>query len=387
MATYKLEVLVTGQWVQRMKEMNFKLCVAKKVNGKFTVVWASKKHWEDAYEIGTIEKFAPGELLQQARAKTQPIAFGQTVVRKKDGTLSEATGQPHGASFELVNEGAKTFVVLDQQIGNEFSTIWADPDGMVNGVMELTPHPKVMVFFEKTMETGTMFIKVKNPSIEVDFTGHTERTVSFVEDAETPGVGIWVQGAVKGLGNAVQMSYSVEDGFKPLAGGHTLTGDEAGDRLSHAYGHSWVDTFCFTKKVNNSYTGVSEAFGADRHLATHGAKVTVDNQGDETKLSVDQKIDSKFQFVWADHDGTFSSTVDLTPRPPMFAEVLSPAHGVNFIGGNRVEGESGHWHLGGGGGGGAGWTPWTLEWTVLNASDPPCTSSRVPSTDPESSTL
>ncbi|KZV84473.1 hypothetical protein EXIGLDRAFT_700424 [Exidia glandulosa HHB12029] len=234
MAEYKLTVYITGQWVQRMKDMEVNLCVAKKVNDSYTVVFNSKDRdydfqnefkWSDQYKVGAIAKFDAGEsLLTVAASRKVPIAFGQTVVRNENGTLENAAGpiDTKKSSFAVDNRGGMTSVVVDQLIGTTHKTIWADPKGMPAANIELTPQPKVMVFFHKIMKSGVMFAEVKGRTIEVDFSDSKEGTVSYVDIPSIPGGGGWVAGkadVADHLAAPVMMSYSVKEGFQPLDSG------------------------------------------------------------------------------------------------------------------------------------------------------------------------
>ncbi|KZV84471.1 hypothetical protein EXIGLDRAFT_776506 [Exidia glandulosa HHB12029] len=241
METYKLEVLITGDWVERMKRMKYALCVAKKVNSCYSVVWTSTRDynyeneysWTDDYQVGAVQGFEAGQdLIKLPATKKQHISFGQTVVREPNGVLKAATGAPNGESFIVANMGGETHIVVDQMIGANFQTTWVDPDGTINGKVKVTPQLKVLVFFEKDITTGTMFVEVNYPAIEIDFTGTARQTVAFVESKSIEKAGVWVQGGGDNFAEPVQTSYSVRNGFQPLAGGYTYTGDVTEDEGS-----------------------------------------------------------------------------------------------------------------------------------------------------------
>ncbi|KZV90670.1 hypothetical protein EXIGLDRAFT_770636, partial [Exidia glandulosa HHB12029] len=125
-----------------MKQLQYALCVAKKVNNSYTVVWTSKRDynsvndfsWVDEYQVGAIQSFEDGEsLLKKTTTTPKKIAFGQTVIRGTDGLLKDASGQPSGASFTVDNQGGLVHLMVNQKIGEKFQTVWADPIGVING--------------------------------------------------------------------------------------------------------------------------------------------------------------------------------------------------------------------------------------------------------------
>ncbi|KZV94437.1 hypothetical protein EXIGLDRAFT_834969 [Exidia glandulosa HHB12029] len=197
MPTYKLDVFVTDAWPYELKQAVYSLCIAKKVNSSYSVVWTAMQdyefynefRWEDSYKLGTIQMFEDGKnLVKMAAGKKQPVTFGQTVVRDHKGILNVATGAPSGKpSFTLQNEGGPTFPIVDQLFNNEFKTSWSASLGMIYGYVSLELRPKVLIFFQKGMKTGDMFATIPGAVCEIDFTGVTEKAVSFVTSGSQRG--------------------------------------------------------------------------------------------------------------------------------------------------------------------------------------------------------
>ncbi len=92
--------------------------------------------------------------------------------------------------FDVKNSYGPICLGVNCLISGKFETIFVSPEPAIPGTAEFTPVNKVKVWFEESMETGTMIYHITSDSIEVDFTGRTEARVGYV--GKEPGNGRWV---------------------------------------------------------------------------------------------------------------------------------------------------------------------------------------------------
>ncbi|KAJ7456022.1 hypothetical protein B0H11DRAFT_1739596 [Mycena galericulata] len=221
--TFTLIVKIDPQQVTLLKEAGYSLCISKKVNNVYCVVWQSMSfsvtntiNWTESYQTWASVKFAEGALVR-AETNAVPIAFGQTAVLSTAGVMGDATGAKTGGSFVVVNEWQPCNIGVSQEINGHFSPTFVNPQKTIVGEEELTPIVSVMVFFDRTLETGTMFTRAKSSTCEVTYMGDSTKTVSYVDDGNGRGNGIWVAGTPAfGFSAVVPRSYSVEKGFVTL---------------------------------------------------------------------------------------------------------------------------------------------------------------------------
>jgi hypothetical protein len=124
MATYILQVNIDPGMLPFLRDGGYYLCIAKKVNEKYNVVWSGQRdflaaniyQWKENYQVFGIQSFKQGDIVKPVTAE-QDIAFGQTCVFV-DGTSKPAQGTPDDSGkFSVVNECAVLGVGVNCDLG------------------------------------------------------------------------------------------------------------------------------------------------------------------------------------------------------------------------------------------------------------------------------
>ncbi|TFK33674.1 hypothetical protein BDQ12DRAFT_766366 [Crucibulum laeve] len=180
-----------------LKSGGFNLCVAKKVNGAYTVVWSGKNDylhkntfaWEEDYQVFGSNQFKVGALVQ-AETNEEDIAYGQTSVLDSAGVMKPASGPiDKSGKFYVQNEFGKICLGVNQKLNGTFLPIFVSPT-VIAGKATFEPIVEVKVWLQTHVETKTMIFDVTEPGIEVTYSGGTSKTVAY-EGKE--GLGQWVQ--------------------------------------------------------------------------------------------------------------------------------------------------------------------------------------------------
>ncbi|KAJ7690177.1 hypothetical protein B0H14DRAFT_2156552, partial [Mycena olivaceomarginata] len=169
----------------------YQLCISKKVNNDYCVVWQGSMlpttiQWVEQYQVFASNTFKNGGLVQASSAPVG-IAFGKVSSR---GTMQPATGPVTGGSFTVDNEYQPVNFGVSQEVNGKFLPIYVDKTLTVIGTETLTPITAVLAFFSKELTTSSMYTTATSSSIEVTYMGTTTNTISYVDDGST-GNGIW----------------------------------------------------------------------------------------------------------------------------------------------------------------------------------------------------
>ena len=170
-----------------LKDNNYKLCFAKKVNDTYNVVWQSlgdylvtnSFSWVPMYELFASNTFE-SEVTVEVTTNIVDIGLGEESTLNSAGLLSDpVTGGPSD-SVTMINEYGPIHPGMNQLStsaeGTISTPIYVAEYQAVLGSVELTPIEYVMVWFEQNIETSTMFSTARSNSIEINMTGVDEQT-------------------------------------------------------------------------------------------------------------------------------------------------------------------------------------------------------------------
>ncbi|UTW61789.1 hypothetical protein KFE98_17520 [bacterium SCSIO 12741] len=186
-----VHVSMSTETLIALKREQLKLCFAKKVGDSFNVVWKSEKNylvnnkfsWQPAYQLFATNKFRSGVEVQVHTNKVT-CGLGETSTMNKEGVMLPAvTGGPQTAltfdnDFALIHAGVCQLSEDDE--GNiESEVIFVDAFKTPLGHNTLTPKEEVMIWFERNVETGTMFSEAKSNPIVVNLTHTNQQSVFY----------------------------------------------------------------------------------------------------------------------------------------------------------------------------------------------------------------
>ncbi|THG95706.1 hypothetical protein EW026_g5995 [Hermanssonia centrifuga] len=200
MSTYTLTVNVNSDDVLRLKQAGYKLCIAKRVNGKYDVVWSGADFlvkntfkWDSEFQVFGSQTFEGG-LQVSADTEEQDIKFGETCTLDQYGRMRPAHGSadPKSGVLHVENNYRLMHIGVNAKLGKSWSPIYLSEQPFYTGKVDLTPVEKVMIWFDSKSATGTMLVDAITDCLELDFTGNTApQTVLYASDPNTPGKGGW----------------------------------------------------------------------------------------------------------------------------------------------------------------------------------------------------
>jgi hypothetical protein len=178
--TFTLDVHVDDDAIEELKKDGYQLCIAKKVMGKYTVVWEGRDfmnenhfEWQEQYEIFTVAEFKEG-LLTEATDDPQAIASGQTCLLDANGVLGDAQGPVDSSGvFHLDNDFGEVHVAVSSLLGGTFKPIFVTPENVVRGIVDLEPINNIMVWFDNELTTSMMFEHAVSRNEELEYEGST----------------------------------------------------------------------------------------------------------------------------------------------------------------------------------------------------------------------
>lgn len=197
MATESIIVQIDNDQLTAQKSNNYSLYLAKKVNGKFTVIWQSKgpvasvnnPSYENTnlfdiaipnYQVNyTNIPIVKGSVTFTSSGKAMSIALGQSVKLDGNGVFGTPTNTGTTGEITVDNslQGNPHEILLDDQGNPIFVNI---DSGMNVGVATLAPIDEYQVWFDNYQDTGTIIAhNVSNPGL-VTFSGGTDTlTISY----------------------------------------------------------------------------------------------------------------------------------------------------------------------------------------------------------------
>ncbi|TFK33675.1 hypothetical protein BDQ12DRAFT_727609 [Crucibulum laeve] len=195
--SYTLVVEISTDQLEVLKSKGFNLCVAKKVNGAYTVIWSRKSDylhkntfkWDKDYQVFGLNEFKVGSRAE-AQTNEVDITYGQTCVLNSVGVMQPATG-PIGKSgeFYVQNELGKISIGVNQKLNGSFLPIFVSPT-VIAGKASFEPIDEVKVWLQSHVETSTTITDINEPGIEVTYSSEISKTVAY-EGKE--GLVQWVQ--------------------------------------------------------------------------------------------------------------------------------------------------------------------------------------------------
>ncbi|SHF78562.1 hypothetical protein [Vibrio gazogenes] len=177
----EVHIEIASEDFKVLKTGGYNLCFAKKVGDTFNVVWHSNYKylrfdtfsWTPLYQLFGSNTFAGGVTVHAA-TENRNCNLGQTCTLDSYGELSLAKDGGSSTALTFNNEYGPIHTGVNQLLttasGQKSLPIYVSEAQEVVGNVELTPKESVMVWFEKNIETSTMFSTARSNSIEIDMT-------------------------------------------------------------------------------------------------------------------------------------------------------------------------------------------------------------------------
>jgi hypothetical protein len=183
-----VNIAITSDDLNFLKDNAYRLCFAKKVNHTFDVVWQSYQDyldnnsflWTPVYQLFGSNQFV-GNVTVKVQTNTVNIDLGQQATLDKEGVLGNASTGGKSTGITLVNDYGPIHPGLNQLstgIGGqqESTPIYVATDQIALGSDLLTPIEEIMVWFEQNIETSTMFSDARSNSVTIDMTESNSET-------------------------------------------------------------------------------------------------------------------------------------------------------------------------------------------------------------------
>lgn len=175
----------------KLKENHYRLCLAKKVNDTYNVVWTSNvdylSHnnfsWTPHFQLFGTNTFEDNVKVV-AQTNQRNIWLGQQATLNKAGVIGEvSTGGPSTGltlhnNYGAIHPGVNQVLTVDGE--QRTNSIYVAEDQIVSGSTTLTPKEIVMVWFQQDVETGTMFSTSRSNSTEIDLTKSNSETREYI---------------------------------------------------------------------------------------------------------------------------------------------------------------------------------------------------------------
>ncbi|PPQ64860.1 hypothetical protein CVT26_002578 [Gymnopilus dilepis] len=195
--TFNLTVQISDNQLTNLKDLGYNLCIAKKVNQNYTVVWSGNQsylsnnifEWEESYQVFGTNTFQNGALVNVATNQVD-IAFNQTSILSKEGVMEPATGSIAPGPFFVDNQLGDIHIGVNALLGGSFLPIYVSPE-VVQSINTLQPITTVMAWFALSQNTSTMFFQSETQGIEVVYDGTTTAIISY---SGPDGLGTWADG-------------------------------------------------------------------------------------------------------------------------------------------------------------------------------------------------
>lgn len=192
-------ILISDTDLAILKNGKYKLCLAKKVDDFFTVVWqaydsyliSNTFSWTPQYQLFCSIFFEPG-LKVKVSTNSVTIDPGEKSTLSSIGILSHPATGGATLSINLDNNYGSIYPGLCQAAtgidGKRFTIPnYVDQYVSIPGIAQLTPVEKLLVWFEQNIESSTMFVYPTNTLpgnsrsnyVEIDLTLEDAATVSY----------------------------------------------------------------------------------------------------------------------------------------------------------------------------------------------------------------
>ncbi|MFJ2990361.1 nuclear transport factor 2 family protein [Collimonas sp. NPDC087041] len=184
-------IQIDGNDLAQLKSSGYKLCFAKKVNDAYNVVWqsssaylpANKFSWTMQYQLSASNMFFVG-MQVTASTNSVKIGLGETSVLEPFGLFNPPHADGLISSITMRNNYGPIHPVVSQFVTgvsgeSESLPIYIAERGVDLGEARLTPVQKVLVWFEKNIETSTVFNTARSLSVEIDLTDLNSATCLY----------------------------------------------------------------------------------------------------------------------------------------------------------------------------------------------------------------
>jgi len=177
-----------------LKENKYHLCISKKVNDTYNVVWNSTIlfpcnnvfEWTEQYGVFGSSKNQTGHVVKNS-TNIRNIQLGQTSTLNDLCDMSPAQGKPHpsGGHFTVSNRcvGCEMYIGTAQSINGSKKTPTFLSDNGKSSQTILFPTNSVQVFFHQSFKTGTLFKEPVKVPTEVVFTPETASQSRFFNNS------------------------------------------------------------------------------------------------------------------------------------------------------------------------------------------------------------
>lgn len=186
--------------LQMLRVGNYSLCIAKKVEGGYGVVWDASRQfnhtnqisWKSEFELFGVRKFGDG-IPVNSGTNRQPVRLGEQCVLDANGRLGRASPGGPATEITLVNQYGPIHSGLSQLLdgiggGQRMLPIHVAPRVSAIGQVGLTPTDTVLVWFEQNISTATMFSKARPKAVEIDLSRTNAATLRYRNGSwSTPG--------------------------------------------------------------------------------------------------------------------------------------------------------------------------------------------------------
>ncbi len=183
-----VDIQIAAADLETLKNSQYQLCFAKKVNNSYNVVWQSAADylsentfsWQPLYELFGSNDFK-GDVTVHVSTNKVSIGLGDEATLDKSGVLGDASSGGPASGITLVNDYGPIHPGLcaySTDISGRGTTtpIYVAENQVVAGNDVLTPVESVQVWFEQDIATSTMFSTARSNAIEIDLTDHNTAT-------------------------------------------------------------------------------------------------------------------------------------------------------------------------------------------------------------------
>jgi len=209
MGDYNLLITLDQAVIKNQSTDN--LCIAKKVNDAYTVIFASGSVvpkdpnvvqqmsntttfvWKDKYRVYYAAKYAAG-LMVSSSSNHEGIAYGQTVAYTPQKGMSPATGQANtSGQFQVTGSPGGSFrVAVEVESGGAWVPVFVDPDSHGSDpTTTLIPKHDYALYWSNSTETGSMLAKTLTPNYNTSYAeGQNSKALRYgyaVPDKPAPG--------------------------------------------------------------------------------------------------------------------------------------------------------------------------------------------------------
>lgn len=190
-----VDIQIAAADLETLKNNQYQLCFAKKVNNSYNVVWQSAADylsentfsWQPLYELFGSNDFK-GDVTVHVSTNKVPIGLGDEATLDTSGVLGDASSGGPATGITLVNDYGPIHPGLcaySTDISGRGTTtpIYVAEKQAVTGNDVLTPVESVQVWFEQDIATSTMFSTARSNAIEIDLTDHNAATRLYSDGA------------------------------------------------------------------------------------------------------------------------------------------------------------------------------------------------------------